>query len=212
MLSIVIPIFNERRTIAPMMAKVSSVLPGVTKQIVAVDDCSKDGTREWLRRNVPGNLVSGSEFLLDDADDFVLRESILHPGLTIQIVYHDRNKGKGAAVQTGLAAAKGDVIIIQDSDLEYKPQDWTTKYDLIAVRKVADVICGCRFFALPHRSLFFHHYLGNRIISLLYNFLYNQTLSDIEACYKMFTREIQRSLKLTCDDFGCEIQLSAQMP
>ena len=126
-------------------------------------------------------------------------------------LYHERNRGKGAALRTALAAVGGEVVVIQDADLEYDPQDWVSMFELIAVRRVADVVYGSRFYGRPHRSLYFHHYLGNRTISLLFNALYNQTLSDIEACYKMMTREVKESLRLSCDDFGIEIEISAQI-
>jgi glycosyltransferase involved in cell wall biosynthesis len=97
------------------------------------------------------------------------------------VIFHERNQGKGAAVRSGLALASGDVIVIQDADLEYDPNDWSLMLPLIADRKVADVVYGSRFYGRPHRSLYFHHYLGNRLISLLFNVLYNQMLSDIEV-------------------------------
>ena len=102
------------------------------------------------------------------------------------------------------------MVVIQDADLEYDPQDWVAMYDLIAVRKVADVVYGSRFHGRAHRSLYFHHYLANRMISLLFNALYNQTLSDIETCYKMMTAEVARSLRLSADDFGVEVEVSAE--
>jgi len=102
-------------------------------------------------------------------------------------------------------------VVIQDADLEYDPQDWAAMYDLIAVRKVADVVYGSRFHGRAHRSLYFHHYLANRLISLLFNILYNQTLSDIETCYKMMTAEVARSLRLSADDFGAEVEISANI-
>jgi glycosyltransferase involved in cell wall biosynthesis len=120
-------------------------------------------------------------------------------------------KERGGALHTGLAVATGDVIVIQDADLEYDPQDWQEMYDLIAVRKVADVVYGSRFGGRPHRCFYFHHYLANRVICALFNLLYNQTLTDIEVCYKMFTRAVKERLNLTCNDFGFEVQISAQI-
>ena len=114
-------------------------------------------------------------------------------------------------MRTGLAHASGDVIVIQDADLEYDPDDWSRMLPLIVDRQVADVVYGSRFYGRPHRSLYFHHYLANRLISLLFNFLYNQMLSDIEVCYKMFTREVLKTLNLTRNDFGFEIEISAQI-
>src|SRR5690349_12972860 len=120
-------------------------------------------------------------------------------------------EAKGAAVRTGFSHASGNIIVIQDADLEYDPDDWSRMLPLITDRRVADVVYGSRFYGRPHRSLYFHHYLGNRLISLLFNLLYNQMLSDIEVCYKMFSREVLTELKLTSDDFGIEIEISAQI-
>jgi hypothetical protein len=108
-----------------------------------------------------------------------------------------------------LAALSGDILVFQDADLEYDPNDWGEMYDLISVRKVADVVFGSRFYGQPHRSLYFHHYLANRLISLLFNLVFNQTLTDIETCYKMMTSRVARSLRVTADDFGGEIEMSA---
>ena len=101
--------------------------------------------------------------------------------ITIRPIFHERNQGKGGGLQTGFAAICGDVLVIQDADLEYDPNDWEQMYELIAKRKVADVVFGSRFYGRPHRSLYFHHYLANRLISFLFNLLFNQTLTDIEV-------------------------------
>ena len=103
------------------------------------------------------------------------------------------------------------MAVIQDADLEYDPNDWGAMYDLIADRKVADVVYGSRFYGRPHRSLYYHHYLANRLITVLFNILYNQTLTDIETCYKMMRREVLQSLHLTTSDFGIEVELSARI-
>jgi len=110
-----------------------------------------------------------------------------------------------------LRHAIGDVIVIQDADLEYDPNDWSRMLPLITDCGVADVVYGSRFFGQPHRSLYYHNYLGNRLLSLLFNLLYDQMLSDIEVCYKMFTREVLNSLALSSDRFGFEIEISAQL-
>ena len=131
--------------------------------------------------------------------------------LTFKVLFHDVNRGKGGAIKTAMRAATGDIIVIQDADLEYDPADWARMYHLIATRKVADVVYGSRFFGMPHRSLYYHHYLANKLISILFNLMYNQTISDVEVCYKMMTRDVMRSLRLTCDDFGIEVEMSAQI-
>jgi glycosyltransferase involved in cell wall biosynthesis len=210
-LSIIVPVYNERHTLGAVLVAIARALPAVEKEIVVVDDCSKDGTREWLKVNLNAGTPSASAIDLDAAGNLVFEQRPDVAPVTIRPIYHEKNRGKGGGIQTGLAAVTGDVVVIQDADLEYDPQDWGGMYDLIAVKKVADAVYGSRFFGRPHRSLYFHHYMANRLISLIFNILYNQTLSDIEVCYKMFTREVNSTLKITCQDFGCEVQITAQI-
>ena len=212
-LSVVIPVYNEVSTIGRMILEVVRAVPEIPKQIVIVDDSSSDGTSEWVRRNLAHaegvwrsvSLNGGGE--LDLSADGPQNDG----GFSFTILFHERNRGKGAAVRTGFARASGDVIVIQDADLEYDPNDWSRMLPLIVDRKVAEVVYGSRFYGRPHRSLYFHHYMGNRLISFLFNLLYDQMLSDIEVCYKMFTSEVLNGLKLTSDDFGLEIEISAQI-
>ncbi|HZP18875.1 MAG TPA: glycosyltransferase family 2 protein [Bauldia sp.] len=211
MLSLVVPVYNERQSLGALLVLVSEALADIEKEIVLVDDGSTDGTREWLRKNLPDELNSGSGVSLDRAGDLVIAPAAGRPSITFRPVFHTKNRGKGGAVQTGLAAAQGDIVVIQDADLEYDPHDLRPMYDLIARRRIADVVYGTRFHGAPHRSLYFHHYAANRLISFLFNLLYNQTLSDIEVCYKMFTREVKESLRITAEDFGFEVQISAQV-
>ena len=211
-LSIVIPVYNERHTLSVVLAKVSAALPGVDKEVIVVDDCSKDGTRAWLQSNFESGARGGCGIKIDEAGNLVFTDKVEGQALvTVRPIYHERNRGKGGGIQTGLAAVTGDIVVIQDADLEYDVQDWTVMYDLIAHKKVADVVYGSRFFGYPHRSLYYHHYIANRLISFIFNVLFDQSLSDIEVCYKMFTRAVNDSIKITCDDFGCEVQLSAQI-
>jgi glycosyltransferase involved in cell wall biosynthesis len=213
MLSVIIPVYNERHTLGPVLARVARALPNVGKEIIIVDDCSTDGTREWLHSNFAEDSHTGYGIEIDGSSRVVIAPPGLGPGITVvvRVVYHERNLGKGGAIRSGLAIATGDVFVIQDADLEYDPEDWREMHDLIVVRRVADVVYGSRFYGRPHRSFYFHHYLGNRLISLLFNALYNQTLTDVEVCYKMFSREVKDSLRLTCNDFGFDIEISAQI-
>ena len=183
LLSVVMPVFNEGATIDEIIRRVLAV--PLRTQLIVVDDCSTDGTRDTLTR--------------------------LQGELGFTLLLQPKNRGKGAALRAGFEAVRGDLVVIQDADLEYDPQDWALMYDLIALRKVADVVYGSRFHGRAHRSLYFHHYLANRLISLLFNALYNQTLSDIETCYKMMTVGVARSLRLSADDFGAEVEISANI-
>ena len=212
-LSVIIPVYNELQTIGPILLEVAKALPEVPKQIIIVDDRSSDGTSDWLRKNLDQSTGSWRRLLLDASGglEFFADGPQNHAGISFTVLFHERNKGKGAAVRTGLTNASGDVVVIQDADLEYDPNDWSRMLPLIVERKVADVVYGSRFYGRPHRSLYFHHYLGNRLISFVFNLLYDQMLSDIEVCYKMFTREVLKELRLTSDGFGVEIEISAQI-
>jgi glycosyltransferase involved in cell wall biosynthesis len=211
LLSIIIPVYNERQTLGPILAIVARTLPKVSKEIIVVDDCSNDGTREWLNANFPNGPRSGSAVNFDDDGNLGFTQESGQAAVTIRPIFHERNRGKGGALQTGFATFSGDILVIQDADLEYDPSDWDKMYDLIAERKVADVVFGSRFYGRPHRSLYFHHYLGNRLIAFLFNIVFNQTLTDIETCYKMMTSRVARSLRLAADDFGIEVEMSAEI-
>jgi glycosyltransferase involved in cell wall biosynthesis len=212
-LSVIIPAYNEARTIGHILQQVARAIPEVPKQIVIVDDCSSDGTSEWLRRNLAHADGVWRSISLNDGGELELSANgpLNQGGFWFTIFFHERNRGKGAALRTGFSRASGDVIVIQDADLEYDPDDWSRMLPLIVDRQVADVVYGSRFHGRAHRSLYFHHYLGNRIISFLFNIIYDQMLSDIEVCYKMFTKEVLRELRLTSDDFGFEIEISAKI-
>jgi glycosyltransferase involved in cell wall biosynthesis len=206
-LSILIPCYDEKELVLQLLDLVGRSLPHVEKEIVLVDDGSKDGTRSVLEGRFgpaqkEGELASGA---------VTLKTQALSPTAQIAVIFHDRNKGKGGAIQTAMKHATGDVLVVQDADLEYDPADLAQMWHLIAERKVADVCYGSRFYGRPHRSLNYHHFLANRLISFLFNILYNQTLTDIEVCYKMFTREVRDALKITQNDFGFEVQISAQI-
>jgi glycosyltransferase involved in cell wall biosynthesis len=209
-LSVVIPVFNEIATLGAAITRAAGVLPTVAKEIIIVEDGSTDGTREWVRKNLYDKQTCRA-VALDDFGDLVLSTAEGIAGITFRCLYHDSNQGKGGALATGFSAVTTDIVVIQDADLEYDPDDWVSMYELIAVRKVADVVYGSRFYGRPHRTLYYHHYLANRTISTVFNVLFNQTLTDIETCYKMMSSEVMRSLRLTARDFGVEIEISAQI-
>ena len=212
-LSIVIPVYNEVQFLPLILNKVVLSLPHVEKEIILVDDCSQDGTRDWIKERVgdrvrfawPGEdgvVLIGNESSIRDTGNFARA--------TIAALYHDKNEGKGAALRTGLRKASGDVIVIQDADLEYDPADWCRFWPLFTEGH-ADVVYGCRFSNEPHRCLYYHHFVANKIISILFSILYNQILNDLEVCYKMFTREILKLLTLRSNRFGFEIEFSANI-
>ncbi len=185
-LSVVIPCYNERHTIRALVDRVLSVpLDGVTKEIVIVDDCSRDGTRDLLRTEIAP--------------------------LVDQIIYHEENQGKGAAMRTGYAAATGDIILIQDADLEYDPAEYPRLIKPI-VDGHADVVFGTRFAGGDaHRVVYFWHMIGNKFLTLLSNMLTNINLTDMETCYKVCTREVIRQISLQENRFGFDPELTAKI-
>lgn len=222
-LSVIIPIYNEIHTLDTILGKVIRVLPEVKKEIILVDDFSTDGTRQWLKdtfrdtNNCPIEINLNSHHYLLEAEndeyqlqprlDVMVSEPI---SLAVKVIYHQSNLGKGAALRTGFNAATGDVLVIQDADLEYDPQDWLKMWRII-VEGQGDVVYGSRFYGEPHRVLYFHHLLGNKTISTLINVLCNTTLTDIEVCYKMFRREVLEEINLTCNDFGFEVEFTVKV-
>lgn len=217
-LSVVIPVYNERETLPRILRAVMAVLPGIHREIIVVDDGSRDGTREWLSKTFPAdsNEMAGVRRGQDGTIDFVAAtaavegdgfEKVAGP-VIVRPMLQASNGGKGSALRAGLGAATGDVLVIQDADLEYDPSDWTPMFRLLQIG-VADVVYGSRFYGRPHRALYFYHYLGNRTISALFNVFYDQTLTDLETCYKMFRREVIDGAALSSNDFGIEVELSA---
>jgi glycosyltransferase involved in cell wall biosynthesis len=207
-LSVIVPVYNELTSLPIILNRVVSAIPYVEKEIIVVDDCSTDGTAAWLRQSL-GNEMQVAAVGCDGAVR-VGNSMPDIPSATIRAIFHERNGGKGAALRTGFRAATGDVLVIQDADLEYDPTEWERFWPLF-VNDIADVVYGSRFQGNPHRCLYYHHYMGNRLISFLFNVLYNQMLTDIEVCYKMFTRPLLNLLTLQSNDFGFEIEFSSNV-
>ncbi|HWV94710.1 MAG TPA: glycosyltransferase family 2 protein [Vicinamibacterales bacterium] len=181
LLSVVIPVYNERETIDEIVARVLAIPMRV--ELVVVDDCSTDGTRAHL-----GELQKQYGFTL-----------LLQP----------RNQGKGAALRRGFAAVSGDIVAIQDADLEYSPEEFPRLAELI-IEGRADVVYGSRFLG-SHRVFLFTHYLGNLVLTLVTNVLYNTMLSDMETCYKVMRREVLDGLDLRSNGFGIEPEMTAKI-
>ena len=181
LLSVVMPVFNEAGTVEDIVSRVLAVPLRI--ELIVVDDCSTDGTREALER-------------LRDAHGFTL---LLQP----------RNQGKGAALRRGFAEASGDLVAVQDADLEYSPEEFPMLIELICQGR-ADVVYGSRFLG-RHRVFLFTHYLGNRLLTLVTNVLYNTMLSDMETCYKVVRIEVLRSMRLRSSGFGIEPELTAKI-
>lgn len=223
-LSVIIPVYNEIHTLDTLLAKVIQASPEIPKEIVMVDDGSTDGTREWLAETfgqtdtypVQVALNLDRQLVAVNENERELQESPVSIALSkqapvgVKVIFHKKNQGKGAALRTGFQAASGDVIVIQDADLEYNPQDWSQMWELIA-EGWADVVYGSRFYGNPHRVLYFHHLLANKLISNLIDLFCNTTLTDIEVCYKMFRREVLEGMKLTCNDFGFEVEFTVKV-
>jgi len=213
-LSVIIPVYNERETLPRIVRAVAMVLPGIAREIILVDDGSKDGTREWISRAFPeaSNAVASVRRNADGTVDF---SSTIEPGfepvagqVAVRPMLQPKNGGKGSALRSGFAAATGDVLVIQDADLEYDPADWGQMFRLFQI-STADVVYGSRFYGRPHRALYLYHYLGNRVISALFNVLFDQTFTDLETCYKMFRRDVIENVDFVSSDFGIEVELSA---
>ena len=183
-LSIIIPCYNERSTIEAVIDAVRAA-PGGEKEIIVVDDCSRDGSGELLEGPLRAKV------------DRVLR--------------HPVNRGKGAALRTGIAHATGDIVIIQDADLEYDPQQYPLLIEPILQDK-ADVVYGSRFLGGgPHRVLYFWHRVGNGLLTLVSNMFTNLNLTDMETCYKVFRREIIQSIRIEEERFGFEPEITAKI-
>jgi glycosyltransferase involved in cell wall biosynthesis len=182
-LSVVIPVFNERKTIEEVLHRVQAVDVGMEKEIIVVDDSSTDGTRDLLQE-----LASPQ----------------------VKVLFHEKNMGKGAALQTGFAQAEGDIVLVQDADLEYDPREYLKLLEPILDGR-ADVVYGSRFLGGPHRVLFFWHYLGNKMLTAFSNMLSNLNLTDMETCYKVFKKEVLQQIRLKSRRFGFEPEITVKL-
>jgi glycosyltransferase involved in cell wall biosynthesis len=182
LLSVIVPVFNERSTVAEVVRRIREVQLAVDIEVIVVDDGSSDGTDKVLAA-------------LGDS--------------TFRVIDHQINRGKGAAVRTGLAVARGDLVVIQDGDLEYDPLDWSRMLEPI-LRGKAQVVYGSRFTG-ERKNMLPLHWIGNRFLSLVTNVLYSSTLSDMETCYKMFDRRVLEGITIESDRFDFEPEITAKI-
>jgi glycosyltransferase involved in cell wall biosynthesis len=181
LLSVVMPVYNERATLEEIVGRVLAV--PVRCELIAVDDASSDGSRELLER--------------------------LSKERGFRLVRQERNQGKGAAVRRGISEANGDVIVVQDADLEYSPEEYPELLDLI-VKGKADAVFGSRFLG-RHRCFLFTHYLANKFLNLVTNVLYNTTMTDMETCFKAVRSDVLKAIPLRSDRFGIEPEITAKL-
>ncbi len=181
-LSVVMPCYNEKGTIEQILERVAAT--PYEKEIIVVDDGSKDGTRDLLRQ--------------------------LEPKYGLKLIFHEQNKGKGGALATGFKAATGDVVLIQDADLEYDPADYPALLKPIEEGK-ADVVFGSRFLAGTHRCHLFWHYVGNKFLTFVSNVFTNLNLTDMETCYKVFRADVAKKIDIESQRFGVEPELTAKV-
>ena len=183
LVSVVVPAYNEAETVEMALRRVRSV--PLRLEIIVVNDASTDGTREIL-------------------------DKLATAGLVDRVVHHEKNRGKGAAIRSGVAAATGDALVVQDADLEYDPADLPALIKPISEGR-ADAVYGSRFQGGPHRVLYFWHYVGNRLLTLLSNMLTNLNLTDLETCYKLVRMDLIKRLPLRSNRFGFEVEITARL-
>jgi glycosyltransferase involved in cell wall biosynthesis len=185
-LSVIVPVYNEAKTIAEVIARVQQSVPELDKEVIVVDDASTDGSRELLQK------LAGA------------------PAAPFRLLVHEVNRGKGAVIRTGLLNVTGDIVLIQDADLEYDPRDYPSLLEPILEGR-ADVVFGNRFHGGPHRVLYFWHYVANRLLTLMANGLTGLNLSDMEVGYKVFRVDVLKRLRLRANRFGFEPEITVKI-
>jgi len=183
LLTVIVPAYNEAATVEVALRRIRAV--ALRLEIIAVNDASTDGTREIL-------------------------DGLAATGLVDRVIHHEKNRGKGAAIRSGITAATGDAVVVQDADLEYDPADLPAM--LLPIRsRQADAVYGSRFQGGPHRVLYFWHYVGNRFLTLLSNMFTNLNLTDLETCYKLIRSDLLKQLPLSSNRFGFEVEITARL-
>ena len=183
LLTVIVPAYNEAPTVESALRRIRAI--ALRLEIIVVNDASTDGTREIL-------------------------DALAKKGLVDRVIHHEKNRGKGAAIRTGIAGATGDAVVVQDADLEYDPADLPAL--LLPIRsRQADAVYGSRFQGGPHRVLYFWHYVGNRFLTLLSNMFTNLNLTDLETCYKLVRTDLLKRLPLSSNRFGFEVEITARL-
>jgi glycosyltransferase involved in cell wall biosynthesis len=199
--SIVIPVYNEKSTIGEILRRVLDT--GIRKEVIIIDDCSTDGSRQILEtmaaRQANGEQLAHTQ---DGGEPIELRD--------LHFFFQAPNQGKGAALRRGFAESTGDIVLVQDADLEYDPRDYHVLLEPIIDGR-ADVVYGSRFLGGPQRVHYFWHYVANRILTLLSDICTNLKLSDMETCYKVFRREVLKGIEIKSNRFGFEPEITAKI-
>ena len=201
LVSIVIPVYNERAFVEEVLRRVQAV--ALTKEVLVIDDGSTDGTRALLQEFERAQASGQREVPIQNGKARLSLEGM-------RFLFQDHNRGKGAALRRGFESATGDVVLVQDADLEYDPRDYQTLLAPIFDGR-ADVVYGSRFLGAPQRVHYFWHYAGNKFLTLLSDMLTNLKLTDMETCYKVFRREVLQGIKLKSDRFGFEPEITARI-
>jgi glycosyltransferase involved in cell wall biosynthesis len=202
-LSIVIPVYNEIESIAEILKRVQNVwIEDIEKEIIIVDDFSKDGTIDFLNNIISAQKMNQPDIILPDIGSLEISN--------IKIFFQEVNQGKGAALRRGFKESSGDAVIIQDADLEYDPNEYGKLLELIR-HNVADVVYGSRFLGGPHRVLYFTHFVANQVLTTLSNILTNLNVTDMETCYKVFRKDILDRIEIKQNRFGFEPEITAKI-